>query len=243
MDCAFNKKGVGNSSLFIVVGEFAKREMNITYKPNKSMEKFHKDKNIEALISICMINYHNPIFDDIVASISFPNKDLLIEYLDRLEENYINTPKIHVFHEYKELLLNLFENSQVKNLKGAFLEVLSQTIFEYAYRPQIIHNDCIIGIDEWYSDLTVDIAFECSNGGLICECKVPASKFNWDIFRNLLDIYEKSDYYFSPFAVTLNNRESIEIKKERIMNVVAEANNLDEIHIIAREDLSRFNFS
>lgn len=207
------------------------------------MEKFHSNDDINSLISICMTNYHNPIFDDIIASITFSNKNQLIEYLNRIERNYIYTSKIHVFHEYKELLLNIFDDSQIKNLKGAFLEVLTQTILECVYHPRIVYNDCVVGIGDWKSDLTVDIAIECISKGLICECKVPANKFNWNIFKNLLDIYEKSNNYFSPFAVTLNNRKSIEIKKERIMNVVPEANNLNEIHIIAREDLSKFVFN
>lgn len=77
-----------------------------------------------------------------------------------------------MFLKFKQCILNLFDSSQIKNLKGVFLEVLSFRIFKILFKPHIEAKDCIVLIDDAPSDLTVDIAMEYVNSALICECKV-----------------------------------------------------------------------
>ena len=120
----------------------------------------------------------------------------------------------------KRSILNLFNDSQIKNLKGAFLEVLSFRIFETYFKPNLAYTDCNLCIDGWKSQLTVDIAMEFSDFGLVCECKVPSSKFNSDIFYNLLNIRYYSENYFHPYAVTLDCKGRMDSKKHRIEHAI-----------------------
>ena len=138
----------------------------------------------------------------------------------------------NIFNKFEQALLNLFDDSKIKNLKGAFLEVLSFRIFELYYNPYKTAKDCNVLIIDFKSDLTVDIAMEYGDEGLICECKVPSSRFNWNIFKNLLDIKIKSLDYFHPYAVTLDTKQRMDAKKIRIENTVDEACNLDEFFCI-----------
>ena len=78
---------------------------------------------------------------------------------------------------------------------------------------------------------------KCDDSGLVCECKVPSSKFSWEIFKNLLNIKFYSKNYFSLFAITLVTRIRMKNKINKIIRTVDECESLDEIHIIAREDL------
>lgn len=52
------------------------------------------------------------------------------------------------------------------------------------------------------------------DSALICECKVPSTKYKWDIFKNLLDI--KSWYldYYNAYAVTLDSQERMDSKNQ-----------------------------
>ena len=70
---------------------------------------------------------------------------------------------------------------------------------------------------------------------------VSFSFFNWNIFKNLLDIKIKSLDYFHPYAVTLDTKQRMDAKKIRIENTVDEACNLDEIIFLYRENMGNFN--
>ena len=48
--------------------------MNIRFITNKSMKQFHENENIQKLVSICIENNHNTIFDDIILLISSKSK-------------------------------------------------------------------------------------------------------------------------------------------------------------------------
>lgn len=212
--------------------------MNISYKENHSMDEFYNDENIEVLVNICLKNYNTFIFDDIIGSITLKNKESVLNFLNESKTKYNTTDQLELFNEFKQSLLNLFEDSKIKNLKGAFLEVLSFKIFELEFKPYKTSKDCKVLIDDFESNLTVDIAMEYSDSGLICECKVPASRFNWDIFKNLLEIKSQSLDYFNAYAVTLDTKQRLDAKKTRISNTVDEAVNLDEIICIHRENIS-----
>lgn len=54
--------------------------MNISYVENHSMDKFHDDEDIQILVEICLKNYDTFIFDDIIGSITFKNKNLLRDF-------------------------------------------------------------------------------------------------------------------------------------------------------------------
>ena len=215
--------------------------MNISYVENHSMDKFHDDEDIQILVEICLKNYDTFIFDDIIGSITFKNKNLLRDFLNEAKNKYISSVELELFDKYQNCLLNLFDNPRIKNLKGAFLEVLSFKIFELAFNPFKTAKDCNVLIDDFKSKLTVDIAMEYAGSGLICECKVPISKFNGDIFENLLEIKTNSLSYFHPYAVTLESQERMDAKKIRIETAVDEVCNLDEIIFVCREDMGNFN--
>lgn len=216
--------------------------MNISYETKNSMEKFHNNENVQELVSLCLDNYHTKIFDDIVGAISSRNKGQAIVFLEELENYYIGTSNFHLFSVYKSIILTLFDDSRIKNLKGAFLEVLAFKILENQYLPHTSYTDCNVWIDGWGSELTVDIAMECGLSGLCCECKVPTSKFTWQIFKNLLDIRSYSNNYFNVFAITLEYKERMDMKKQRIKCAVPEAIGcIDEVNCITRENLGNFN--
>ena len=40
---------------------------------------------------------------------------------------------------------------------------------------------------------------EYAGSALICECKIPSSKFKWDIFKNLLEIKSQSLNYYDAY--------------------------------------------
>ena len=212
--------------------------MNISYKENHSMDEFYNDENIEVLVNICLKNYNTFIFDDIIGSITLKNKESVLNFLKESKTKYNTVDQLELFNEFKQSLLNLFEDSKIKNLKGAFLEVLSFKIFELEFKPYKTSKDCKVLIDDFESNLTVDIAMEYGGSGLICECKVPASRFNWDVFKNLLEIKSQSLDYFNAYAVTLDTKQRLDAKKTRISNTVDEAVNLDEIICIHRENIS-----
>ena len=215
--------------------------MNISYELNFSMKRFHDDINIQQLVGICLDNYHTTIFDDIVGVMNLP-KEAAFDFLDELENRYMGTPKFQLFSTYKSIFLNLFVNPQIKNLKGAFLEVLAFKILKKYYRPHTTSTDCIICINGWRSNLTVDIAMEYDSSALCCECKVPTSKFDWNIFKNLLDIKMQSQNFFDVYAITLDLKERMDSKKQRIENSVEESRGIiDDVYCIAREDLANFN--
>lgn len=216
--------------------------MNISYEPNFSMEKFNNDDRIQNLVNICLDNTHDLVFDDIVGAITLPNENVVIDFFDKLEHKYLSSPNFQLFSKYKSIILSLFRDSQIKNLKGAFLEVLSFKILEKKHNPNIFSTDCKVIIDSWKSNLTVDIAMESDSFALCCECKVPTSKFTWDIFKNLLDIKDKSQNYFSVYAVTLSEQERMDSKKQRINRSVHESIGvIDEVHCITRENLMDFS--
>ena len=216
--------------------------MNISYEPNFSMRKFHENRHIQILVDICLNNYYNPIFDDIVGAITSPNEESLMYFLNELENRYVGTPNFNIFSTYKFSILMLFKDSQIKNLKGAFLEVLAFKILERHYHPHITCTDCKVLINLWKSDLTVDIAMEYDSLGLCCECKVPTSKFTWDIFKNLLDIKMKSQNYFNVYAITLSDKKRMDAKKRRITEAVEDSIGIiDEVHCITRDSIVNFN--
>lgn len=216
--------------------------MNISYEPNFSMEKFHNDVRIQDLVRICLDNYSTPIFDDIVGAITLPNKETAVYFLEELENKYAHDSNVQLFSIYKSIIISLFDDSQIKNLKGAFLEVLSFKILEKRYHPHITCTDCKVWIDDWGSALTVDIAMEYGCSALCCECKVPASRFNWDIFKNLLDIKNQSQNYFNVYVVTLSDQQRMINKKQRINWKIPESIGvINEVHCIARDNLADFS--
>lgn len=82
--------------------------------------------------------------------------------------------------------------------------------------------------------------YGCS--ALCCECKVPASRFNWDIFKNLLDIKNQSQNYFNVYVVTLSDQQRMINKKQRINWKIPESIGvINEVHCIARDNLADFS--
>ena len=212
--------------------------MNLKFIPNKSMERFHNNINIQTLVSLCMDNYYNTIFDDILLLISSKK---YLELLNELEEKYLNTEQFEIFKLYKKCILNIYDDSQIKNLKGAFLEVLSFNIFNNYYNPFYSSTDCFICIDDWKSEKTVDIAMLYDNSALVGECKVPVSKFNWKIFKNLLDIKSNFDGNMSLYAITLDNQIRMDKKMQKIIFEVPECETLDDILVITRDTFNQYN--
>lgn len=217
--------------------------MIISYIEHKSMELFHKNNEINVLVSLCMNYCDTTIIDDILALISISTIDIMYEYLEILEIRYINSYLYDIFLKFKQCILLIFDNKHMKNLKGAFLEVLTLAIFEKYYPNNKHYTDCNVCINDWSSDKTVDIVMECDNSALICECKIPSSKFSWNIFKNLLNIKNNSNGYFSIFISTLANKNRMKNKKQKIINVVDECESLDEIHFITREFLVNLNLN
>ena len=103
--------------------------MNIHYEEQHSMDVFHNNVNVQELVDICLKYYHTFVFDDIIGSITVKNKKLAKKFLDESEIKYDSPDYVKLFLKFKQCILNLFDSSQIKNLKGAFLEVLSFRIF------------------------------------------------------------------------------------------------------------------
>lgn len=215
--------------------------MNIYYEEKHSMDVFHDDENIQALVDICLEHYNTFVFDDVIGSITVKNKNSAIKFLNEAENKYGSYYHAHIFLKLKQSILNLFNNPQIKNLKGAFLEVLSFKIFESLFNPHITAKDCKVWIDDVSSDYTVDIAMEYDDSALICECKVPSTKFNWKIFKNMLDIKARSSNYYYAYAITLDIKERMDSKKDRIKRTVLDAKNIDDIICIHRENIGVYN--
>ena len=175
--------------------------------------------------------------EDILSLLTVSSKEKLAILLNEFESKHLNDGLYDVFLEYKDIIITLYNAPQFKNLKGAFLEVLSLNIFMDFYDFENISTDCKVEIGSWISKKTVDIAMKCDDSGLVCECKVPSSKFSWEIFKNLLNIKFYSKNYFSLFAIILATRIRMKNKINKIIRTVDECESLDEIHIIAREDL------
>lgn len=161
--------------------------------------------------------------------------------MDEAEIKYVSPNQARLFLKFKQCILNLFDSPQIKNLKGAFLEVLSFKIFKILFKPHVEAKDCIVFINGMPSNLTVDIAMEYVESALICECKVPSAKYNWDIFKNLLDIKSRSLDYYNAYAITLDSKERMDSKKSRIKYAVNESGNIDEVICIYRETIGDFN--
>ena len=215
--------------------------MNIYYEEQHSMDIFHSDVNVQVLADICLKYYDTSIFDDIIGSITVKNKKSARKFLDEAETKYVSPNQARLFLKFKQCILNIFDDLQMKNLKGAFLEVLSFRIFKILFKPHTAARDCNVCIDGIPSDLTVDIAMEYEGSALICECKVPSTKYNWDIFKNLLDIKSRSLDYYNAYAITLDSKERMESKKSRIRYTVDEANDIDDVICIYRETIGDFN--
>jgi len=213
--------------------------MNIYYDEQHSMDVFHNNVNVQVLVNICLKYYDTFVFDDIIGSITVKNKELSKKFLDEAEIKYVAPDYARLFLKFKRCVLNLFDDPQIKNLKGAFLEVLSFRIFNILFKPHVVAKDCKVWIDGIPSDLTVDIAMEYEDSALICECKVPSTKYKWDIFKNLLDIKLRSLDYYNAYAITLDSR--VDSKKSRIKYTVDEAVNIDDVICIYRETIGDFN--
>jgi hypothetical protein len=215
--------------------------MNIRYEEHHSMDEFHNNEDILCLVDICLNYYNTFIFDDIIGSMTVKNITSVEEFLNEAQNKYVSSIQITIFRKIKRCILTLFNNPQIKNLKGAFLEVLSFKIFEMKFNPYKTAKDCHVHIENWRSDLTVDIAMEYANSALICECKVPSSKFKWEIFKNLLTIESKSLNYFQPYIITLDTEDRIIAKKNRIQNTIPDASDINEIISIHRGNLGNLN--
>ena len=215
--------------------------MNIYYEEQHSMDVFQNNFNVQVLVDICLKYYNTFVFDDIIGSITVKNKKSAKKFLDEAEIKYISSDYTRLFMKFKQCILNLFDSPQIKNLKGAFLEVLSFRIFKILFKPHIEAKDCRVWIDDIRSDLTVDIAMEYADSALICECKVPSTKYKWDIFKNLLDIKSRSLDYYNTYAITLDSQERMDSKKLKIKYSVDEAVNIDDVICIYRETIGDFN--
>ena len=215
--------------------------MNICYDEQHSMDVFHNNVNVQALVDICLRYYHTFVFDDIIGAITVKNKRSAKKFLDEAEIKYVSPDYAKLFLKFKQCILNLFDDHQIKNLKGAFLELLSFRIFRILFKPHVMAKDCRVVIDKVPSDLTVDIAMEYVDSALICECKVPSTKYKWDIFKNLLAIKSRSLDYYNAYAVTLDSKERMDSKKSRIKHAVDEARNIDDVVCIYRETIGDFN--
>ena len=82
---------------------------------------------------------------------------------------------------------------------------------------------------------------EYVDSALICECKVPSTKYNWNIFKNLLDIKSRSLDYYNTYAITLDSKERMDSKKSRIKQNVEEAATIDDVKCIHRETIGDMN--
>ena len=215
--------------------------MNIYYEEHHSMDVFYDNITVQVLTDICLKYYNTSIFDDIISSITAKNKKSAKKFLNEVEIKYVSPNQAKLFLEFKQCILNLFDSPQIKNLKGAFLEVLSFRIFNILFKPHIVAKDCNVWIDSIPSDLTVDIAMEYADSALICECKVPSTKYKWKIFKNLLDIKSRSLDYYNAYAITLESKERMDAKKLRIKHAVDEAVNIDDKTCIYRETIGDFN--
>lgn len=49
--------------------------MNIYYDQQHSMDVFHSNVNVQALVDICLKYYNTSVFDDIIGSITVKNKN------------------------------------------------------------------------------------------------------------------------------------------------------------------------
>ena len=147
--------------------------MNIHYEEQHSMDVFHNNVNVQELVDICLKYYHTFVFDDIIGSITVKNKKLAKKFLDESEIKYDSPDYVKLFLKFKQCILNLFNSPQIKNLKGAFLEVLSFRIFNILFKPHIVAKDCRVWVDNIPSDLTVDIAMEYVDSALILNVTFP----------------------------------------------------------------------
>ena len=215
--------------------------MNIYYEEQHSMDVFHNNVNVQELVDICLKYYNTFVFDDIIGSITVKTKKSAKKFLDEAEIKYVSPDYVKLFLKFKQCILNLFDNPQIKNLKGAFLEVLSFRIFNKLFKPHIVAKDCRVWVDNIPSDLTVDIAMEYVDSALICECKVPSTKYNWNIFKNLLDIKSRSLDYYNAYTITLDSQERMNSKKSRIKQNVEEAVNIGDVKCIHRETIGDMN--
>lgn len=215
--------------------------MKIYYEEQHSMDVFHNNVNVQALVDICLRYYNTFVFEDIIGSITVKTKKSAKKFLDEAETKYVSPDYARLFLKFKQCILNLFDSSQIKNLKGAFLEVLSFRIFNILFKPHVVAKDCRVCVDGIRSDLTVDIAMEYVDSALICECKVPSTKYKWDIFKNLLDIKSLSLDYYNAYTITLDSQERMDSKKSRIKYSVDEARNIDDVICIYRETIGDFN--
>ena len=112
------------------------------------MELFHKNNEINVLVSLCMNYCDTTIIDDILALISISTIDIMYEYLEILEIKYINSYLYDIFLKFKQCILLIFDNKHMKNLKGAFLEVLTLAIFEKYYPNNKHYTDCNVCIND-----------------------------------------------------------------------------------------------
>lgn len=116
--------------------------MNIYYEEQHSMDVFHNNVNVQGLVDICLKYYNTFVFDDIIGSITVKNKKSAKRFLDEAEIKYVSPDYAKLFLKFKLCILNLFDSPQIKNLKGAFLEVLSFRIFKILFKP---HVEAIVG--------------------------------------------------------------------------------------------------
>ena len=64
--------------------------MNIYYEEQHSMDVFHNNVNVQALVDICLRYYNTSVFDDIIGSITVKNKKSAKKFLDEAEIKYGN---------------------------------------------------------------------------------------------------------------------------------------------------------
>lgn len=68
--------------------------MNIYYDQQHSMDVFHSNVNVQALVDICLKYYNTSVFDDIIGSITVKNKNSA--------KNFWMKQKSNMFHQIKQ---------------------------------------------------------------------------------------------------------------------------------------------
>ena len=87
--------------------------MDICYDEQHSMEVFHDNVNVQILTDICLKYYNTFVFDDIIGSITFKNKNLAKKFLDEAEMKYVSQVYESGESSGEISLMDLFNNNDL----------------------------------------------------------------------------------------------------------------------------------
>lgn len=127
--------------------------------------------------------------------------------------NIYNGNNLSRFYEYWSALCNIYKDHHKDDLRGAILERFGYKLLKMKYGKRC-YNDvrCLVWIDSWCSDESVDLFFYEENRdiGETCECKVnPIWLENFHI-KNLRDIFYKSDRKIYPVILSFSSIDAVE---------------------------------